>query len=286
MSTIIHSMRLYFWPILALNATAMTIAVRGDARHGALVSIVISLLASFGFLVNDLWDRNVDRINRPGRFENSDKTTIGLGVAAAIVCLILGIATAFWLGPRELDIAFILALGLAAYSIVLRRYLIVPTVLAGFLAASPIWAPLLLWPRNVRPMHWTFVAAMALLLAARETLMDLRDRDGDRIGARDTIATAFGARAAKSTASILLLSGAALLCSVLLVQTVHLTVPSALTAAVAVCLILALTLTPAYGAIRPDTEDRDQHGAIQSFLGWSRAAMLLLPLLNLFLWRG
>jgi 4-hydroxybenzoate polyprenyltransferase len=127
---------------------------------------------------------------------------------------------------------------------------------------------------------------MILILAARETLMDLRDREGDRIGARDTIATVFGARAAKSTSSVLLLSGAALLCSVLLVQVVHLTVPSALAAAVAVCLILGLTLTPAYGAIRPDAQDRDQHGAIQSFLGWSRAAMLLLPLLNLFLWRG
>ena len=284
MKTIIRSMRFYFWPILALNAATMTMAIGGDVRRGAWFSIVIALLASFGFLLNDLWDRKVDQVNKSGHFENSDKRTIGLGVAVSTVCLILGMGVASRLGSIEVRIAALVAVGLVAYSVVLRRYLVIPTLLAGFLAASPLWAPLILWPRNVHPMHWAFVAAMVLLLAARETLMDVRDGKGDRAGARDTITTVFGPRIAKSVAVMLLLGGAVLLCLVLITQLVNLTIRDRFTAAFTVCLVLCLVLIPAYRAVLGSSENGADHAAIQRFVLRSRAAMAFLPLLNLFLW--
>lgn len=284
MKTIIRSMRLYLWPILALNAAAMAAAVGGNALRSVLFSIVISLLASFGFLLNDLWDLDVDRVNRPRRFENSDELTIALAVAASIGCLIFGFGLAFWLGAIETGIAYFLALGLAAYSVVLRRYLIIPTVLAGVLAASPLWSPLILWPRNVRPIHWAFIAAMVLLFAGREILMDVRDRKGDAVGARATIATVFGARIAKSAAVVLLAGGAVLLTSVQIARSVNSPVRSLVPVSFALSMILCLVLFPAYRAFRLRSEQGEDQAAIQKFVLRSRTAMALLPLLIFLMW--
>jgi 4-hydroxybenzoate polyprenyltransferase len=247
---------------------------------------VISLLASFGFLINDLWDRNVDKINHAGRFENSDRKTIALGCIASSGCLALGIGFALSFGWKETEIACGLAFGLACYSCFLRQYLITPTIFAGILAASPLWFPLILWPRNVHPMHWVFLVAMILLLAARETFMDVRDRNGDKVGARETVATVFGTRAAKSSALILLLGGAALTCSVMIAQMADLNFRNSLLAGFAVFVVLGFTIAPAYGVVRSEGESAGEHRAIVNFVLWSRAAMLILPLVNLFLWRS
>lgn len=284
MKTIVRSMRFYFWPIVILNTTTMTVAVGGDATRGASFSVVICLLASFGFLLNDLWDRRVDKVNNSGHFESSGRRTIRGGAVVSIVCLIVGLGIAWLVGSTASEIAWLVAAGLAAYTVVLRRYLLVPTLLASVLAASPLWAPLLSWPRNVRPMHWVFVAGMTLLLAARETLMDVRDRPGDKVGERDTMATLFGPAIAKSAAFTLLISGATLLCFVLGKQIVSLSSLGRFIATLSTCLVLLLVVIPAIKAVLVDSKTGGDYAAIQGFVFRSRAAMAFVPLLNLFLW--
>src|SRR5947209_9654348 len=61
MHKIIRSGRFYFWPIITANVVTMTLAIGGNPIQAAAFSIVISCLASFGFLLNDLWDREVDK---------------------------------------------------------------------------------------------------------------------------------------------------------------------------------------------------------------------------------
>jgi len=284
MQTIVRSMRLYFWPILAVNAVAMTAAIGGDLKRGALFSVVISLLASFGFLLNDLWDRKVDEINKARHFENSDKGTLAWGIAVSTGCLLSGMGLAMRLGPTELRIACVLGVGLMAYTVLLRRYLILPTFLAGFVAASPLWAPLILWPHKVYAMHWVFVTAMILLLAARETLMDVRDREGDAAGGRDTMATVFGPGIAKSAAAVLLIAGTTLLCFVLIAQIGHLTVRDRFAAATTACVVLCLVMVPAHQVVVRNSVEGGDYGAVQRFVLQSRAAMILIPLLNLVMW--
>ncbi len=274
-------MRLYFWPIIASNVVAMTLAIGGDLKRAALFSAVLSLLASFGFLLNDLWDRNVDRVNKAGHFEHSDGVTIRLGVISGAGCLMVSMGTAFWLGPSELVLASLIATALVAYTVLLRRFLVIPTVLAALLAATPLWAPLVLWPRNVNSWHGVFIAALVTLLAARETLMDVRDRYGDVAGARDTMTTVFGAKIAKVVAVILTLSGGILLLVVVGANVVNVTVASRLGAAAVAGAILYLVVTPALGTL---TDGGEERAAIQEYVLRSRAAMALLPLLNLFLW--
>jgi 4-hydroxybenzoate polyprenyltransferase len=281
--TVIRSARLYFWPIVVLNAGAMAAAVGGDVRRGVCFSLVVCLLASFGYLINDLWDRAVDLVNGARRFANSDRRTIRLGLVAAIACLVAGLGLALLLGPMEVAVGCFLALGLVAYSALLRRYLVAPTVLASVLAAAPLWGPLILWPRNVAPIHWTFVAAMVLVLAARETLKDVRDRVGDAAGARKTVATVFGPGMAKAASAALLVAGAALLGSILIDEALDVTAERRLALAGAGALVLCLVLAPAKAAIAGGGRDGADPAAIRRFVVQSRLAMAVLPLFTFFL---
>jgi 4-hydroxybenzoate polyprenyltransferase len=209
--------------------------------------------------------------------------TIRIGTAVSIFCLILGLAIASRLGSIEWRIAWLMAAGLAAYTVFLRRFLLVPTFLASFLAAAPLWAPLVRWPRGVRPTHGLFVAGVVLLLAARETLMDVRDRHGDKVGERCTMATLFGPAMAKSAACILLISGAALLCLAVCKHMSTLWSPGRFITPLIACLVLSLVLIPASKALLADGKLGEDHMAIQTFVLLSRAAMAVLPILNLFL---
>src|SRR5438132_13174280 len=98
MHTVIRSGRFYFWPIIAANVLAMTYAIGGDSLRAVAFSIVISCMSSFGFLLNDLWDREVDQVNKANHFENSSSRTIRAGVLAALAFLALGMSLAYMLG--------------------------------------------------------------------------------------------------------------------------------------------------------------------------------------------
>jgi 4-hydroxybenzoate polyprenyltransferase len=286
MRTVIRSARFYFWPILVLNSTAITIAIGGDPARATLFSIAICLLSSFGFLVNDLWDRDVDYVNQARHFENEPPRTVRIGLGVAILCLVTGMVVASLLGAIEARLASFLAGGLTAYSLLLRRFLVIPTLLCSALSVSPLWAPLILWPRNVRLVHWAFLVATALILAGRETLMDIRDRKGDPVGGRRTLATVFGPAMARSVAGTLLIAGAVILCLVLSLQIIHLGMPDRLATAVSVCPVLGFVLIPAKKAVLGGGKDGADHAAIQGFVIRTRAAMAFLPLLTLFMWRG
>jgi geranylgeranylglycerol-phosphate geranylgeranyltransferase len=281
MHTVIRSGRFYFWPIITANIVMMTIAIDGKLIPAVILSLVISCLASFGFLLNDIWDRNVDRVNKAGHFEHADTATVRIGVVALLVFLTAGLLIAFWLGPHEFSIGCIIALGLGSYTILLRKFLFIPTLIAALLAASPLWAPLFLWAENVGMLKGAFVAAIITMIAAREIIMDTRDRAGDVVGGRDTFATIFGAKIAKLVAVILTLSASLLFVVTVIANAFGLPVVNMLISLAVTGIILYLLLRPALGTILNAEEERT---AIQRYVISSRWAMGLIPLLVYSLW--
>src|SRR5688572_25169082 len=105
MPTAIRCGRFYFWPLITANTTAMTRVVGGNMASALELSIVICALASFGFLLNDLWDRVVDRVNNSGHFERSDPKTILIGKCLAACLLTLGLGLAASIGLFAFAIA-------------------------------------------------------------------------------------------------------------------------------------------------------------------------------------
>lgn len=278
MHTLIRSGRFYFWPIICANTVTMSLVLNQDLKRATMFSLVIALLASFGFLVNDLWDRDVDRVNRARHFENSNAVTIAGGIGVATMFLIAAFAVAYSLGKRELTLSVCIGLALAAYSVLLRKLLLVPTFLAAVLATSPLWSPLVLWADNRNQWQWLFIASIVTIVAARETFMDARDQPGDFIGGRDTMATIFGKKTAKFVATVLTLSGALPFMLAIAKNTAENALPSRIGAVFVGLGILYLLVHP---AIRTVT-DTDEHLSIRRYVLSSRIAMALIPILLLF----
>lgn len=247
------------------------------------LSVVVSCLASFGFIVNDLWDRDVDRINKPGHLENASPITLRLGMAAGIGFLITGLGLAYWLGSLESQIACGIALALVAYTVLLRRFLFIPTVVAAVLAASPVWAPLVIWGGNVDTSRYIFLAAVIVIAAARETIMDAGDRVGDFAGGRDTLATVFGGRIAKFVG--VMLTASAVILFVITVASSALNLPTVSKLGV-LGVVGTMSYLLVYPAVKALLDTQDDTIAIQNYIRRSRAAMALLPVLNLILWRA
>jgi 4-hydroxybenzoate polyprenyltransferase len=282
MYIVIRSSRFYFWPIIAANVVSVTLAVGGDLPRGLGFSIAISCLASFGFLLNDLWDRDVDRINRKKHLEHSDAATLKGALAVGVGFLIAGLVLAFCLGSLEFNIACGIALALAAYTVLLRRFLFIPTIVAALLAASPVWAPLVIWGNKFDMWKCLFLAAIIVILAAREILMDAGDRVGDLAGGRETFATVFGTRIAKGVSVILTLSAVVPFVVAIACSAFNFSLAGKL-AVIGIGGLIAFLLV--HSVLKMLLETQDDETAIPKYMNRSRAAMALIPLLNLLLWR-
>src|SRR6266511_2372644 len=106
---IISSMRLYFWPLIMANIVMMSITLSVAIWPALVFGLSLSVLASYGFLINDLCDRHIDRINRSGHFEHSTATTLTSAIFMALVLLIVGLACSAFLGRAELTTALVIS---------------------------------------------------------------------------------------------------------------------------------------------------------------------------------
>jgi len=276
----VRSCRFYFWPIIAANSLAMTLGLGGNWLHALSFSIVISSLASFGFLFNDLWDRDIDRVNGAGHFEHSSRSELYLGSLSAVGFLAFGICLACTLGRAELRLASAIAVTLALYTPIFRRLLLLPSLVTALLATSPLWGPLLLW-HSADTARWAFISANALIVVAREILMDIRDHSGDILGGRDTIATIFGRRISAITAAIVSAAAAAILIGTFASSMGQHSLAGNCAAATSVALILYLAVHP---IIRAVMRDDVSNKTVQHHVIVSRFAMALIPVLTIVLW--
>ncbi len=207
MKAIIRSAKFYFYPIIATNTLAMGLVIDADFSRSLWFSIVLSCLSSFGFILNDLWDIEIDKVNRPQHFEDLERSQ--LWKAQCLCAGFAGVALllSFLLGMAEFGLAILVGLGLITYTVLVRRFLLLPNLLAALLASSPIWSPLVLWSNGASDSQkLIFVIAIIGIITAREILMDTRDVVGDAIGRRDTFATLFSVRIATFVGVVLTLS--------------------------------------------------------------------------------
>ena len=283
MVEIARSSRLYFWPIIAANVLTMTVVAGGDLRGMALFSLSLSCLASFGFLVNDLCDRRIDLANDAGHFERSAPATLRAARLAAAAFCGAGLALAWAVGPQVLAVAAGLAVGLAGYSPILRRAEVVPNVATAVFGSSPLWAPLLLSRSGGTTSQWWLVAAAVVVLVAREILMDVRDRHGDAVVGRRTLATLFGVAVSTRIGFGLTMLAVVPVALAVGAAATQLSFVVGLTVALVAIVTAGLLVVPAARIPRDTAADPAQ--AIQAYVRRSRIAMALVPVLGLLLSR-
>ena len=265
---LIRSARVYMWPFIAINVGTVSWTLEAGIGASMLIASILALLASFGFVVNDLVDRPIDRFNRRERLQNQSLNTCFAAVALAIACAI-GAVLLGWCVAQYMGIALVAVLiaGLLAYSFALRPVPFVATTLASILCISTFWFPMILFADNVTDFHYVLLRVSIVGIFAREIILDVKDIRGDRKYKRKTIPVLCGARFTSILALMLItLSGIDIVHFGLLN---HNALIPYLLSLVAVVMFWLVPLVPVVG--KPiDTR-------IERFVVWSRVGIVAVP---------
>ena len=185
------------------------------------------LLASAGYIINDLHDLEKDKINKPekiiiGKYIQP-KSAENMNIVLNSIAIAIGIYLSYSIGIRSVSLAFILVAGLLYfYSTTYKGILILGNVIVAFFAALvPMMVLLFELPLlktkykffesttfNFNFLIWWFgyYALFAFLISlVREIIKDIEDFEGDSAYGQKTLPVAFGIKISKSIVLTLLL---------------------------------------------------------------------------------
>jgi len=159
-----------------------------------LASTSVTLILAGGNVVNDLYDVEIDRINRLSRPLVVGTVSSATAWVVAALLFGIGIASAWGLGPAMFGIAGFAGVLLVLYSAKLKR-----TLLWGNLTVSFLGGLVFVYGgMAVERVRGAVVPAILAFLfhLGREIIKDAEDREGDRAAQANTVAIRFGAKAA------------------------------------------------------------------------------------------
>ncbi len=192
-----------------------------------LLVLATALLASAGYIVNDLYDLNTDKINKPSKVIIGN--FIGIRLAENLhlllnfIAIVIGIYISFSIGIRSVSLAFLIVAGLLYfYSTTYKSLLIAGNLIVAFLAALVPFMILLFelpllkakykifegpsFNFNFLILWFGFYAVFAFLVnLAREIVKDLQDFDGDSSNEIRTLPVVYGIKASKIAVLVVLL---------------------------------------------------------------------------------
>ncbi|MBS1263985.1 MAG: Digeranylgeranylglyceryl phosphate synthase [Methanonatronarchaeales archaeon] len=169
-------------------------------------SAIAALVTAGGNVVNDLFDAEIDEVNRPGRPIPGGRLSREGAIVASAVLLgssVLGLL----INPLVLAIAVFNAAILVLYSLRLKRLPLVGNAAVSYLVGSAFLFGGAAVGGPVESVPLFLLALLATL--GREVAKDVEDLRGDA-GRADTLATRYGpGRASEASAAVSLLAAAA-----------------------------------------------------------------------------
>ena len=157
-----------------------------------LLAVVVVLVTAAGNVINDVYDIEIDRINRPERPIPSGEISLRGAKVYTVALFAGGIALAALTTPLCLLIALINSVILVAYAVWLKRTPVFGNIAVAYLTASIFlfggaFAGIEGLIRNISLATITFLATVA-----REVLKDAEDVDGDAAGGARTLPMIIG----------------------------------------------------------------------------------------------
>lgn len=182
------------------------------------------LVAAAGYVINDIYDTDIDRINRPGKVIVGEELTEGqatryfwlLAGAGVLFGLLAAISVDKW---RLVTIPALMAVLMVFYAQSFKRKLIIGNVVVAFAAAMVIgilpfyelqFAPQFEYRSGLITAYILIAAACYggfafLATLVREIIKDIQDMPGDSEEGCNSLPIAFGEKPAKIAALTLLL---------------------------------------------------------------------------------
>ena len=173
-----------------------------------LTTLTYICLAAAGNVVNDIFDLEVDRVNRPERPLPSGAVTLREAKILTASLVTLGLILAFLtiplsaIGPWTLIIAAIFALIGLAYAAkgkvlgLLGNFTVSVSFAFGLFYGALTTYPL------IPPVTWVYFFTAASVLQGRESIKGIEDIEGDALRDVQTIARRYGIRTAAVVAAI------------------------------------------------------------------------------------
>jgi 4-hydroxybenzoate polyprenyltransferase len=187
-------------PAIALASGRIEFPVR--------VAFASFFIASFGYVINDLFDFRTDKINKPERVFPSRILSAWDGINVAIACFVIAFAFLAELNWPILLFFGLVAVALFLYSFRISAILILSNVWVALLCSSAFLLGGLI--SEASPANWRLLSAAIgltfLFHLGREIVKDIEDVEGDRFAGRRTLPIALGRRKAAMIASAVLLA--------------------------------------------------------------------------------
>ncbi len=159
-----------------------------------LAALATTLISTGGFVINDILDLDIDRINRPDRPLAAGKVSLQTAWALCLGCTLAGMVLAFMVSLAAGLVATFIALGLFLYSYDLKR-----RFLTGHLTIAAMGAALLPFGAvvagEITPVIYSALFVFPAFFA-REVLKTVPDYEGDRAAGITNLATRYSPQTA------------------------------------------------------------------------------------------
>jgi len=218
-----------YWSLLRYRVAVMIILfmLLGAAWHRGLTSIdapvllmILALASSYvsATSVNDIADREIDRINHPG--DKGRPLVTGAARTADlwvlfVVSSVLAVALGLAASPGAAGIMLLSVSIGALYSLppamLSYRTFLAPLTLAVAYVGIPYWAGVVVVGESLLTSDLPLLTALYLLFASRIMLKDFRDREGDAAFGKPTFLLKYGKKATCLASLCVLCAGDALL---------------------------------------------------------------------------
>ncbi|ADC68961.1 UbiA prenyltransferase [Methanocaldococcus sp. FS406-22] len=149
-----------------------------DILKCILVFFVVFFVCAYGNVINDIFDIEIDKINKPFRPLPSGKIKLEEAKTFSAILLILGLALSIFINIYALIIAVVNAVLLYLYAKKYKRYKPVGNFIIGYLTGS-VFLFGGVAGKNVMPVVILFLCSL-LSIWGREIVKDFEDIEGDK----------------------------------------------------------------------------------------------------------
>lgn len=168
----------------------------------ALVAIVVFLITGAGNAINDYYDVDIDRINKPERPIPSGRVSKSKAFYFSISLFALGIFIAFLINVVCGTIALFNSLLLIYYAAKLKRTVLIGNLSVGYLTGSTfLFGGAVFYVNDGIEAVFILFLLATLATIAREIVKDIEDIEGDSQDGASTLAISIGAERASYIAS-------------------------------------------------------------------------------------
>ncbi len=157
-----------------------------------LLLVIVFLITAAGNVINDYFDADIDRINRPERPIPSGTVSPIAARGFAVTLFLSGILAAFFTPPLCMAIVLINSFILFLYAAKLKSMPVIGNAAVAYLAASIFLFGGAFAGGNALVLMLPLVAITFLATMVREILKDAEDVEGDAAGGADTLPIRIG----------------------------------------------------------------------------------------------